>query len=41
LILQVFLGGYIYRKKIRKGFWFKFHRMLAFILVIAILIHIL
>ena len=40
LILQVFLGGYIYRKKIRKGFWFKFHRMLAFLLIIAIFIHV-
>jgi hypothetical protein len=40
LILQVFLGGYIYKKKKRKGLAFKSHRLLAILLLILMGIHI-
>jgi hypothetical protein len=40
LILQVFLGGYIYRKKKRKGIVFQSHRLIAILLLILMAIHI-
>jgi len=40
LILQVILGGYIYRKKKRKGIVFQSHRLLAILLLILMAIHI-
>ena len=40
LVLQVILGGYIYRKKKRKGIVFQSHRLLAILLLILMAIHI-
>jgi hypothetical protein len=40
LVLQVILGGYIYKKKKRKGIAFQSHRLVAILLLILMAIHI-